>query len=173
VKSSHPSIPGSGLTVNGDDLPDGSRVVRYVPYGRMEKDENDNFLRPLPSAFEARVGEEYLSVTWCDYFEGLGDQRLRCAVEAIRGSMKVAPKACFCLAGTSEILDEIHIERKDGHAIYLPVDNNQAHAGIYGIDRENTLLQSQLAGGVWCQFLTKEAADTLPSSSCTKSSEVE
>ena len=87
VKSWHPSILGSGLTANGDDLPNGSRVVRYVGYAQMEKDENDQqILGPYPNAFARRSGEQELSVTWCEYFEGPGDQVLRCAVEAIRGS---------------------------------------------------------------------------------------
>lgn len=65
------------MTADGDDLPGPSRVVRYVPYGRMRKDEDDNFLGPYPSAFEERAVDDYLSVTWCEYFVGSDDEQLR------------------------------------------------------------------------------------------------
>ena len=96
------------MTADGDDLPNPSRVVRYVPFGRMDKDEDDNCLRPLPNAFEQKQGHEYLSATWCEFFDGASDEQLRCAVEALRKSkIDVRPKACFCVANTPEVLGAI------------------------------------------------------------------
>ena len=74
------------MTADNEDLPNTSRVVRYVPYGRMRRDEDDNYLGPLPSAFEARPIDKYLSVTWCEYFEGSAHNQLGCAIEALRCS---------------------------------------------------------------------------------------
>lgn len=161
------------MTADGDDLPNPSRVVRYVPYSRMEKDEDDNFLRPYPNAFEQREVDDYLSVTWCEFFEGSTGEQLRCAVEALRKSRRVGGKACFCLANTPEVLDAIENSGRRGRAVYLPEDDNPAHAGVYGIQPDDTLLQKRLADEVWCDYLTKDAADALPRSECAKSADVE
>jgi len=158
------------LTANGDDLPNNSRVVRYVPYARMEKDENDQLLRPYPNAFERRAVDEELSVTWCEFFAGAPNQQLRCAIEAIRNSkLDVKSRACFCVAETPRLLDTIQIAGGQGRAIYLPEDGNEAHAGITGIDPENALLLQCLADEVWCEFYTKATADALPTGECVRS----
>jgi len=161
------------LTAEGDDLPNPSRVVRYVPYGKMRKDEDDNFLGPLPSAFEEREVDDNLSVTWCEYFDGSDEEQLSCSVEAIRNSnMNVKAKACFCVAETPNVLAAIDAAGDNGRAVYHPVDDNDAHAGIYGIAPDDAHLLARLADEVWCDYLTKDTADALPASGCAKSADV-
>ncbi len=168
MKSYRLSVLVSGLTSEGDDLPNGSRVVRYVPYGKMVRDpeDDDSYLHPDPNAFKARDGEEELSVTWCEYFEGTPEQVLRCAVEAIRKSRVAAPKACFCVASAAEIIEAIQQFGGKGRAVYLPEHDNAAHSGIVGIDPENARLLQTLAYDVWGEFYTKHAADALPLGPC-------
>lgn len=162
------------MKADGDDLPNPSRVVRYVPYGKMRKDEDDNFLGPLPSAFEEREVDDYLSVTWCGYFEGSEEEQLRCSVEAIRNSnMTVKAKACFCIGRTPEILAAIYDAGSAGRAVYHPEDDNFAHAGIYGVAPDEAQLLARLAEEIWCDFLTNDAADALPESECAKSAHVD
>ena len=162
------------MTAEGDDLPNPCRVPRYVSYGRMRKDEDDNFLGPLPSAFEGREVDDYLSVTWCEYFAGSPDEQLRCSVEAIRNSTKkVTPKACFCWANAPDVLTAIQDAGRAGRAVYHPEDQNRAHAGVYGIAREDAQLLGWLADEVWRNYLTKETADAMPKSTCAKSAAVE
>ncbi|ANB33277.1 hypothetical protein M2324_003604 [Rhodovulum sulfidophilum] len=140
----------------------------------MRKDEDDNFLGPYPSAFEERAVDDYLSVTWCEYFVGSDDEQLRCSVEAIRSSnMDVRPKACFCLANTTDVLAAIDDAGSNGRAVYHPEGDNDAHAGIYGIAPEEAKLLARLADEVWCAFLTKDTANALPESGCAKSNDVE
>ncbi|HEU0222054.1 MAG TPA: hypothetical protein VFR34_07580, partial [Paracoccaceae bacterium] len=163
-----------GLTAKGNDLPNPSRVVRYVPYGKMRRDEDDNYIGPLPSAFEERPADGYLSVTWCEYFNGAADAQLRCAVEAIRGSnIAVKPKACFCVAETSEVLAAIAEFGHAGRAVYLPEKDNHAHAGVFGIPPDEAQLLARLADEVWSVFLTRESADVLPLNACSKSPTVD
>lgn len=157
------------MTADGDDLPNPSRVVRDVPYSRMERDsETDEYLRPYPSAFQLKEGERDLSVTWCEYFSGSPDEQLRCAIEALRKSRVIKSSACFCAASTPNILGAIADAGGKGRAVFLPVESNQAHAGILGIDRENTLLLQLLSEDVWCEFLTADQANALPISDCAK-----
>lgn len=165
---------GFGLVSSGDDLPNPSTVVRYVGYARMARDEDENILGPLPSAFAERPHDDYLSVTWSEYFEGTPGSRIRCAIEAIRASnIDVKPKACFCIADTRELLMVIDEHGPVGRAVFLPEDDNPAHAGIYGVSPDEAQLLETLAASTWGSFLTKEMADQLPLTVCAKSPEVD
>lgn len=118
--------------------------------------------------------DDYLSVTWSEYFEGSEEEQLRCSIEAIRNSnMNVKANACFCVAETPNILAAIDDAGSTGRAVYHPEDDNDAHAGIFGIAPDETRLLARLADEVWCDFLTKDSADALPESECAKSAKVE
>lgn len=138
------------------------------------RDLNDNILGPEYTAFEMRPTEDFLSVTWCEYFDADDQSQLRCAIEAIRRSnFEVKKSACFCVANTTDVLVAIVQSGRTGRAVYLPERDNPAHAGIYGFSPEDVLLSSQLAEEVWRNFLTKADADALPLSGCSKSADVD
>ena len=123
--------------------------------------------------FRPRVGEDYLSVSWCEYFEGTFDEQLRCSIESIRNSkMSVKPKACFCVADTRDLLPCIENFGGIGRAVYHPEDDSHAHAGVYGVGAEELELLSYLADEEWNTYLTKQDADNLPLSACGKSPDV-
>lgn len=162
----------SGLISPGDDLPIPSFVVRYVSPSRMGSDpyNNDRIVGPLPEAFRERPGDQELSVTWCEYFQGGSEAQLRCAIEAIRKSkLKVSKTACFCVANTNDLFDTISGYGRKGRAVFLPEDDNPAHSGIYGISPAELTLLEKLASETWRAFLTKSMADALPTSECEKS----
>lgn len=162
------------MTAKGDELPNPSRIVRYVPYGKMRRDEDDNFLGPFPSAFEQREVDDYLSVTWCEYFTGEADCQLRCAIEAIRNSnWNVKAKACFCVADSPAVLRALKAAGRIGRVIYYPEDDNQAHAGVHGIEPEDMQVLALLADEIWCSFLTKSDADSLALGDCIKANGIE
>lgn len=73
------------MVSEGDELPNPSTVVRYAGFAQMEKDQNDVVSGPSATAFHGRRDEDYLSVTWCEYFVGAADLQLRCpAIGAVR-----------------------------------------------------------------------------------------
>ena len=155
------------MVAEGEDLPSPGRLVRNVSYGKMRKDENDNFIGPEASAFARRDSEAYLSVTWCEYFEGSKDEQLRSSIDAIRNSnLDVKPKACFCVAPIDNLFEAISYFGAEARAVYYPEHDNIAHAGVYGISPDETFLLEQLAPEVWSDFLTKQAADALPVRDC-------
>lgn len=161
----------------GDDLPNPSTVVRYVGLGQMETDGDQNALGPAPAAFEGRQQDTYLSVTWCDFFLGDLNSRIRCAIEAIRGSMNVKPKACFCVARTDRLIEAGASFGRGVRAVFHPEEDNLAHSGIYNlapvdldaITPEESELLSLLAGEAWSQFFTRETANLLPATECMTS----
>lgn len=167
------------MVSKGDELPNPSTVVRYVGLSQMEH-YGDNVVGPLPTAFEGRATDDSLSVTWCEYFVGHPDHKLRCAIETIRSSMNVKRKACFCVARTDDLAAAGATFGRAPRAVYLPVPRNDAHAGIYDVmpadleaitEGELKLLEL-LAREAWSRFLTREMADALPLAQCEKSPDV-
>ncbi len=169
-----------GLVSAGEELPNPSTVVRYVGLGQMETDGDQNVLGPAPAAFEGRAIDTYLSVTWCEYFIGNPDAQLRCAIEAIRRSMNVKTKACFCVARTDQLFEAGRGFGRAARAVFHPEENNRAHSGIYdlaphdleAITPEENKLLGVLAREAWSRFFTRETANTLPQSECAKSPDV-
>lgn len=156
----------------GDELPNPSRIVRYVGFNKMFKDEDENIFGPAIAAFELRPDEDYLSATWCEYFAGAPDEQLRCAIEAIRNDRKVGGKACFCVANTQELKAIAAEFGATIRGVYLPVASNPAHSGVYGISSDEKQLLERLASETWAEFFTKEMADALPLSECSKAPNV-
>lgn len=169
------------MVSEGDELPNPSTVVRYAGFGLMEKDKDDVVSGPSPTAFHGRRSEDYLSVTWCEYFVGAADVQLRCAIEALRMSRYTpAPKGCFCVGRTDDIFAAGQKHGRYPKAVYHPEPDNRAHAGIYevaprdldAVTDEEALLLDLLADRAWSRFLTKDMADALPLGECAKSADV-
>ena len=160
----------------GDNLPNPSSVVRYIGYAKMRRDEDDNLLGPAPAAFQQKPNQDYLSVTWCEYFAGSANEQLRCAIEAIRDSnIQVKPKACFCVAITADLKAVAAEYNATTREIYFPEEDNPAHAGIYGIPPDELKLLEKLSSEAWGSFLTKDDADALamPQTGCRESNKVD
>jgi len=151
-------------------LNDDERVVRFVPWAKLRKDEDDNVLGALPSAFALRDDEEYLSVTWCEYFAGTANEQTRCAIEAIRGSMKVGAKARFALGEVGAIRQraEGRPNAKKLRIIHEPEPDNAAHSAIRHWTRDDDELLELLAEAEWSDLLTAADADALPLTECQK-----
>jgi len=169
------------LVSEGDELPNPSNVVRYAGLAKMEKDKDDTVFGPALTAFHGSPNEEYLSVTWCEYFVGNADQQLRCAIEALRkSSYKPGKYGCFCIGKTDDILAAGRSFGRNPKAVYHPEEDNKAHAGIHDIaprdldavTDEEALLLGLLAEQAWTRFLTKDMADNLPLGDCAKSPDV-
>lgn len=163
------------MTSRGDDLPNPTRVLRFVPYGRMLRDpDDDRFICPAPEAFRPRPGEDYLSVTWCEYYQGSREQQLRCAIEAMRNSsLTVGNKACFCEVDTGVLFAAMAHFGRAGRAVYLPEDDNEAHSGLYGLSEDDGLILEVISDTFAQSWLDKERADGLPICECIRSIEGE
>jgi len=150
-------------------LRDEERVVRFVPWGKLRKDEDDNVLGPLPAAFELREDEEYLSVTWCEFFAGTPDEQLRCAIEAIRSSnLTVGAKARFAVGEVGPIkrVAEGRPNARKLRIIHEPEDDNAAHVAVRHWPREDAELMDLLAASAWSNIFDATQANNLPVSDC-------
>src|SRR4051812_26600343 len=85
-------------------LPADDHCVRYVPWSRLRKDEDDNVIGVLGAAFRLRDEEDYLSATWAEFFPGDYDSRIAAAVRGVRASkIKVTPRSGFAIGVVSAI----------------------------------------------------------------------
>jgi hypothetical protein len=58
--------------------------MRYVPWTRLRKDEDDNVLGFLGDAFKLKPNEDHLSVNWLEYFDGDRDMKIQASVSRLR-----------------------------------------------------------------------------------------
>ncbi|MCY0149850.1 hypothetical protein OEG84_19635 [Hoeflea sp. G2-23] len=145
-------------------------MLRYVGWSHLRKDDDQNVLGVLPSAFYLRDEENYLSVTWCEYFDGLPDESLRCAIEAIRGSIRVGGKARFALANVGSIKSTMENEAGVKLRIeHLPEEDNPAHAAVKRWPNENFDLLELIASDAWAETIDATSANALPMSACALS----
>ncbi len=122
-------------------VPQEHELLRYVPWNKLRKDEDDNVLGVLGTAFKLRPNEEYLSGTWVGFFSGTRDQQICAAVTAFRNSnMSVSTKSGFAI-GTARVIAETCARRsKKIRIIHEPEVDNRAHAALRGWPDDDDLL---------------------------------
>jgi len=142
-------------------LPDDHHSVRYVPWARLRKDEDDNVIGVLGAAFRLRDEEEYLSATWAEFFvESTHADRVTASIRAIRASnIDVRPKSGFAVGCVSKIkqvcLDDPRRHRV--RIIHEAEPDNAAHAALRGWPRDNDDLLNLLAEEIWCDAILNAA----------------
>lgn len=131
-------------------------VVRYVPWAKLRKDENENVLGVLGVAFRLREDEEYLSATWCEFFEGSHDDCISKSVAAIRASrIDVKPRSGFAVGNVQAIGEccASHKKRSRIRFLHEETDDNPAHAALRGWPADNDDLLDILADDVWSRTI--------------------
>lgn len=134
-------------------LPPDDHVVRYVPFGKLRRDENDNPIGIL-GAFKLRDNESYLSTTWLEYFGGSKDEQIRAAVRAVRASrLSVTRKSGFAIGRVSAIAATCAERHHSIRILHEPEDDNKAHSSVRRIPRGDDLLVELLAAESWCELV--------------------
>jgi hypothetical protein len=132
----------------GKNLPDEDYIMRYVPWGRLRRDEDDNVLGYLPQAFQRREDEDYLSVNWLEFHDGDRDTQIRLSVWAIRDSFDkpLGGKSAFAIGNVSKVKE---ISEKSGSRVRIvhePIEpKNPAHSGVRRLPRDDLTLLEALA----------------------------
>src|SRR6266436_2913290 len=88
-------------------LPPEHHVVRYVPWARLRKTDEDEVVGVLGKAFKLRPEEDYLSATWLEYFRGSSrETNVASSVRTIRASnIDVRPKSGFAIGNVGRVRD--------------------------------------------------------------------
>lgn len=140
--------------MTGQRLPPEHHVVRYVPWTRLRKDENDRVDGILSEAFRLRDDETALSATWLEYFPGERPAQLTAAVQAIRASaLKVGSKSGFAIGEVAAIKAACASRGHKVRIVHEPEDDNAAHVAVRQIPREDAQLLELLATEAWAELV--------------------
>jgi hypothetical protein len=127
----------------GMKLPDQDEVMRYVPWSRLRRDENENVIGVLPQAYAMRLDEEGLSVNWLEHFQGDRQERINQSVAVFRATIEVGKKSAYAVGVVGVVKQTALAQNRELKIVYCPEENNQAHSEIRKIpDDDLALLQS-------------------------------
>lgn len=137
------------------NLPDEDHVMRYVPWARLRRDENENVVGILPQAFQLRDGEKYLSVNWVEYHPGDWQAQLRASVWAIRRSFErgIGRKSGFGIGQIAQIKSTSIAHGARVRIVHEPEEGNPAHSAIRRLPRDDLNLLAALADEVFVDFV--------------------
>lgn len=143
-------MPDAGSSMPSPNIPIEDHVLRYVSWGRLRKDEDENVLGILPQALLLRERDNNcLSVTWIEHFEGSWDEQVAFAVQATRRSLSTSPKSSFAIGNVGKI-HETCVERdRRIRVVHEPEDANTGHACIRRLPPDDQDLLSLLADDVF------------------------
>jgi hypothetical protein len=140
--------------MKGQKLPPDEHVVRYVPWSKLRKDENDNVLGILGEAFKLRPDEKALSTTWLEYFYGDRVSQIVASVRAIRAShLKPGGKSGFAIGNVGAITAPCADRKHKIRIVHDPKNDNKAHTSVRQFPREDILLLELLAADAWSELV--------------------
>jgi len=129
----------------GSNLPDEDHVMRYVPWSRLRKDEDENVIGILPQAFALKEEEQTLSLNWLEYFSGDRDQRIRDSVSMFRRGMRVGAKSGYGVGNVGQIKEVCESYGARVRIVYEPEADNLSHSEIRRLPRDDLSLLDALA----------------------------
>jgi len=132
----------------GKNLPDEDHVIRYVPWGRLRRDEEDNILGFLPQAFQLRPEEDYLSVNWLEYHDGDRERQIRLSVWDMRASFEkpLGAKSAFAISNVAQVKKTCQGFGSRVRVIHEPdLPKNPGHSAIRQLPRDDLNLLDAMA----------------------------
>ena len=120
-------------------------MVRYVPWSRLRRDDEENVIGFLGEAFALKPDEKSPSYVWLEYFEGDRQKRIEHSVTTFRGTIKVGSKSAFAIGKIGKIKSICEENGFRVRVVYDPIDGNPAHSEIRKFPRDEVALLEALA----------------------------
>lgn len=121
-------------------------MVRYVPWSKLRKDEDDNVIGVVGVAFALRSDEEFLSATWLEYFQGNYASQIVSCVQTVRASnLTVGKKSAFAIGCVKTVKSACQSRGKRPRIIHEPEDDNPAHAAVRNWPNDDDALLNLIA----------------------------
>jgi len=139
------------------NLPDNDHVMRYVPWGRLRRDGDDNVLGFLGVAFQRRANEDSLSVNWLEYFPGDRDTKIRASVTKFRETIHVGTKSAFGVGNVARVKNVCRANGARVRIVYEPTDDNLSHSGIRRLPRDDLSILDALAADAFVDLVQNTA----------------
>jgi hypothetical protein len=128
--------------------------MRYVAWGRLRKDGDDNVVGFLPQAFQRREDEDYLSVNWLEFHDGDRETQLSLSVWAMRDSFErpLGAKSAFAIGNVGKVKEACQTAGSRVRIVHEPDEPiNPAHAGIRQLPRDDLSLLEALAADAFAE----------------------
>jgi hypothetical protein len=135
------------------NVPDEHHIARYVPWGRLEKDKDNNVVGYLPQAFERREDEDALSVNWVERTKGSIGTRLRTAAKFIRDTQKsktLGSKGRLAILNVGAVKQTCITHGHRVRIVHQPISGNEPHSGIRQLPRDDLELLDAITEQVLC-----------------------
>jgi hypothetical protein len=142
------------FSMKGQTIPSEHHIVRYIPWSKLRKDENDDVLGVLGVAFQPRLGEKALSATWLEYFPGEREVQITAVVHAVRASdLKPGAKSGFAIGKVVVITAACANRGHKVRIVHEPRVDNKAHVGVRRMPRDDAELLEILAAEEWAELV--------------------
>jgi len=141
------------VKAKGSYLPDHDHVMRFVPWTKLRRDENDNVIGFLPQAFELRPDEDSLSVNWLEYFGGNRDENVRASITLFRDTRNVGKKSAFGVGQVGKIKQVCNANGAAVRISYDPESDNLSHSVIRRLPRDDQGLLDALASEAFSELI--------------------
>lgn len=139
-----------------DKIPDDHLLTRWIRRKFLARDDENNVIvdevgnpkHIFPQAFCLRDGEDALSLTDVDFFDGDAVQKRWAAVEAVRlsqASQKLSDSDAFCFSSCGQVIACCKSHGSKVRVIEDPVDGNDAHCLVASYPDGLGMLQEELA----------------------------
>jgi len=127
-------------------------VMRYVPWGKLRRDGDDNVIGFLPQAFQLRPGEPSLSVNWLEFFPN-PETRVRDCVWAMRKVRSVGAKSAFAIGNVGKIKDTCLKHGFSVRVVHEPKKCEPAHSAIRRLPPDDLTLLAALAEDAFIEMI--------------------
>lgn len=136
-------------------IPFEHHLMRYVPFSKLIRDDDDNVIGVLGEAFKLRPSEEYLSATWVQFhLKGDLQRDIEAAVHTIRASeLKPTPKSAFVTGKVEGIDAACRAKGRKIRFIHEREADNEAHAALRHWPNEMPELFDRLASVEWSSIV--------------------
>jgi len=124
-------------------VPPDNHVVRHVKSTLLIRNSADEVVGCFPQAFELRVDEASLSVSWLEYYDGSRDQRLRQVKQ--KSDREIRRKDALAVGNVGRMLDVCAHFGVKPRVVHEPTDRNPAHSAIRQFPRDNLELLALIA----------------------------
>lgn len=136
-------------------IPDEHHLVRHVKKRSLATDPDDPsvVLGFLGDAFRLKAGDDSLSASWAEFFEGHSDQ-VRAAIEHFKTVYTVKKADRFAVGQVGAIKEACAAFGVNARIVKEPMPGYASHAAVRRYRDENLELLETLASDAWAGMAT-------------------
>jgi hypothetical protein len=125
-----------------EHLPSEDHIARYVRRRLIQFDDANAPVGIFPEAFQLRLGERDLSVSWVECFEGDRTTQLKAVVE--HSELRLGPRDGFGVLQVAALSEICEKHGSKVRVLHEPT-KDPSHAAIHRYPRDNVAMEAELA----------------------------